>query len=74
MAECIFRQIIKGELPCAKIYEDERVISFLDINPINGGHTLVLPKNHYATLFECFDRGPSRLRSRFSKNRIEAEP
>jgi histidine triad (HIT) family protein len=52
MVECIFCQIIRGELPCAKIYEDERVISFLDINPINGGHTLVLPKIHYATLFD----------------------
>lgn len=52
MAECIFCQIIRGESPCAKVYEDERVISFLDINPINAGHTLVLPKRHYATLFD----------------------
>jgi histidine triad (HIT) family protein len=52
MADCIFCRIIKGELPCAKVYEDERVLSFLDINPINTGHTLVLPKRHYATLFE----------------------
>ncbi len=52
MADCIFCRIIRGELPCAKVYEDERVISFLDINPINAGHTLVLPKKHYATLFE----------------------
>lgn len=52
MADCIFCRIIKGELPCAKVYEDERVTSFLDINPINAGHTLVLPKTHYATLFE----------------------
>jgi len=52
MADCIFCQIIKGELPCAKVYENEYVISFLDINPINAGHTLVLPKRHYATLFE----------------------
>ncbi len=52
MADCIFCQIIRGELPCAKVYEDQRVISFLDINPINAGHTLVLPKRHYATLFD----------------------
>ena len=52
MADCIFCRIIKGELPCAKVFEDDRVISFLDINPINAGHTLVLPKRHYATLFE----------------------
>ncbi len=52
MADCIFCRIIKGESPCAKVYEDERVISFLDINPINAGHTLVLPKRHYMTLFD----------------------
>jgi histidine triad (HIT) family protein len=52
MADCIFCQIIKGELPCAKVYEDDRVISFLDINPITAGHTLVLPKRHCVTLFE----------------------
>ena len=52
MADCIFCRIIRGELPCGKVFEDDRVFSFLDINPINPGHTLVLPKNHYATLFE----------------------
>jgi histidine triad (HIT) family protein len=52
MADCIFCRIIRGELPCAKVYEDEFVIGFLDINPINPGHTLVLPKRHYGTLFE----------------------
>lgn len=52
MTDCIFCKIVRGEIPCAKLYEDERVISFLDINPINAGHALVLPRNHYATLFE----------------------
>ncbi|MFZ2447210.1 MAG: HIT family protein [Syntrophobacteraceae bacterium] len=52
MADCIFCQIIRGQLPCAKVYEDERVISFLDINPVNAGHTLVVPKTHYETLFD----------------------
>lgn len=52
MADCIFCRIILGELPCAKVFEDDLVISFLDINPVSGGHTLVLPKRHYATLFE----------------------
>ncbi|NLJ29075.1 MAG: HIT domain-containing protein, partial [Deltaproteobacteria bacterium] len=53
MTDCIFCKIVRGEIPCAKLYEDDRVISFLDINPINPGHALVLPKNHYATLFEA---------------------
>jgi histidine triad (HIT) family protein len=52
MPACIFCQIVKGELPCAKLYENELVLSFLDINPINPGHALVIPKAHYATLFE----------------------
>lgn len=52
MAECIFCKIIKGEIPCAKIYEDDQVLSFVDIGPINPGHALVLPKAHYATLLD----------------------
>jgi histidine triad (HIT) family protein len=52
MSDCIFCQIVNGRLPCAKVYENERVISFLDINPINAGHTLVVPKIHYGTLLD----------------------
>ena len=52
MTECVFCKIAQGRLPCAKIYEDERVIGFLDINPVNPGHTLVLPKLHYVTLLD----------------------
>ena len=48
---CVFCKIIKGEIPCHKIYEDENTISFLDINPIAEGHALVIPKTH-ATLVE----------------------
>lgn len=43
---CIFCKIIAGQIPCTKIYEDERSFAFLDINPINEGHTLVIPKHH----------------------------
>ncbi|NTU48179.1 MAG: HIT family protein [Syntrophobacteraceae bacterium] len=52
MADCIFCKIAKGEIPCAKICEDERALGFVDIGPINPGHALVIPKKHYATLFE----------------------
>jgi len=52
MADCIFCKIVRGEIPCAKVYEDDLVLSFLDINPINPGHTLVLPKEHYASLLD----------------------
>ena len=47
MAECIFCKIIKGDIPAAKIYEDELIVAFLDIAPINFGHVLVIPKEHH---------------------------
>ena len=43
---CIFCMIANGEIPSNKIYEDESVIAFLDINPTSYGHTLVVPKEH----------------------------
>lgn len=50
MAETIFTKIIRGEIPCHKVYEDERVFAFLDISPLAEGHTLVVPKEAAATL------------------------
>ena len=47
MSECIFCKIINGEIPSRKIYEDELIYAFLDISPINYGHTLVIPKEHH---------------------------
>ncbi|AGT27366.1 HIT family protein [Borrelia miyamotoi] len=46
MSECIFCKIVKDEVACYKVYEDELVLAFLDINPLNIGHTLVIPKQH----------------------------
>ena len=51
-ASCLFCRIIRAELPCAKVYEDETVLAFLDIHPIAKGHTLVVPKAHAPTLFD----------------------
>lgn len=50
MADTIFGRIIRGEIPCFKVYEDDRVLSFLDIFPLARGHTLVIPKEPAATL------------------------
>ncbi|MEK9182154.1 MAG: HIT domain-containing protein [Patescibacteria group bacterium] len=47
MDECIFCKIIKGTIPVAKIYEDDEILAFLDIKPVNHGHALVIPKKHY---------------------------
>ena len=45
--DCIFCKIVKGEIPCAKIYEDDDVLAFLDISQTTEGHALVVPKEHY---------------------------
>lgn len=47
---CIFCQIVDGEIPSHTVYEDETVFAFLDANPLAPGHTLVIPKNHYERL------------------------
>ena len=52
MDDCIFCKIIKGEIPSFKVYEDEKVFAFEDINPISPGHTLVIPKNHAENIWE----------------------
>lgn len=44
MEDSIFTKIVKGEIPCHKVYEDEKTLAFLDINPTQPGHTLVIPK------------------------------
>ena len=47
---CVFCKIIRGELPCVKLYEDDKVIVFLDIAPISKGHALVVPKEHHVSI------------------------
>jgi len=52
MEACIFCKIVKGEIPCSKVYEDDATLAFLDINPVTEGHTLVIPKHHSENLYE----------------------
>lgn len=47
MSDCIFCKIVTGAIPAHKIYETDSLLAFLDINPTNPGHTLVIPKTHY---------------------------
>ena len=49
---CIFCKIIKGEIPSSKLLENERFIVFMDIGPVNPGHTLIVPKAHMETIFD----------------------
>lgn len=51
----VFTKIINGEIPCYKIYEDDKTIAFLDINPETKGHTLVIPKNEIDKIYELPD-------------------
>lgn len=48
--DCLFCKILKGDIPSRKIYEDDYVLAFLDINPDTVGHTLIIPKKHYKDL------------------------
>lgn len=52
---CVFCRIIGGEEMVSLVYEDDRAIAFLDIQPMSTGHTLVVPKDHYETLFDLPD-------------------
>ena len=56
MEDCIFCKIIKGDIPSFKVYEDEDVFAFEDINPIAQGHTLVIPKKHAKDLREIDEK------------------
>ncbi len=49
---CIFCKIVNGEIPCAKVFENDDILAFLDISPFSFGHTLVIPKKHYANTLE----------------------
>ena len=56
MTDCIFCKIIKGEIPSTKVYGDKETYAFLDINPINYGHVLVVPKRHSENLLEMNEK------------------
>ncbi len=52
MSDCIFCKIIKGEIPSAKVFENENVVAFLDISQVTKGHTLIIPKVHKENIYE----------------------
>ncbi|UCD53529.1 MAG: HIT family protein [Phycisphaerales bacterium] len=53
MDDCVFCKMIAGEIPVTKVYENEKVLAFLDIGPVSDGHTLVIPKQHFEKVHEC---------------------
>ncbi len=52
---CLFCKIVRGEIPSAKVLETDHAVAFLDINPVNRGHVLLVPKAHHATLADLPD-------------------
>ncbi|RYP73431.1 hypothetical protein DL771_003603 [Monosporascus sp. 5C6A] len=61
MAACIFCKIIKGEIPCFKLFESEKTLAYLDIGPLAKGHALVIPKFHGAKLQDIPDEHLSEI-------------
>ena len=61
MSDCIFCQIVSGQIPSSKVYEDEEVLAFLDITQVTTGHTLVIPKKHYRNVLEMDAEAASSL-------------
>ena len=53
MSDCLFCKIIAGEIPSGKVYEDDKVYAFRDINPQATVHVLIVPKKHMANVLEC---------------------
>ncbi len=52
MEGCVFCKIVKGEIPCSKVYENDRVLAFDDIHPLAPVHVIIIPKEHVATLLD----------------------
>ena len=61
MEECVFCKIIQGKIPSFKIWENEKHLAFLDINPINPGHTLLIPKKHNEYLWDLNNKEYTEL-------------
>lgn len=63
MSDCIFCKIIKGEIPCSKVYEDDDILVFDDIHPMAPVHVIMIPKKHIATLMDIdADHGDVAMR------------
>jgi len=61
MENCVFCKIVKGEIPSEKIWEDDNVLAFLDINPLTKGHALVIPKKHFENIFDIDENVLERI-------------
>jgi histidine triad (HIT) family protein len=63
MEDCIFCKIAAGDIPCAKVYEDQRVLAFDDIRPMAPVHVIVIPRKHVATFMDVDNEGMADLQA-----------
>lgn len=61
MSDCLFCKIVNGEIPAAKVYEDDDVLAFLDIAQVTKGHTLVIPKQHFENMYDLPSEAAAKL-------------
>src|ERR1043166_8065048 len=61
MADTIFSKIIAGEIPCHRVYEDDKVLAFLDVGPLSKGHTLVIPKEPAGTIDQLSEESAAAI-------------
>ncbi len=61
MADCVFCKIVSGEYTSSKIYEDDSILAFLDIQPVNNGHLLIVPKKHVELIANLDDETSSKM-------------
>jgi len=66
MEDCVFCKITTGEIPCRKVYENEKVLAFEDIHPMAPIHVVIIPKKHIATLMDVDAEGTADLQSMMS--------
>jgi histidine triad (HIT) family protein len=59
--DCIFCKIVKGELPCQKVWEDEKHLAFLSIDSVCDGHTIIIPKEHFENIFDISEESIAGL-------------
>ena len=71
--DCVFCKIVNGGIPSSKVYEDKNSLAFLDINPLNKGHTLVIPKKHYETIADIPESEVAELMKVVKKVGIAAQ-
>jgi histidine triad (HIT) family protein len=66
-ANCVFCKIVAGQIPCVRLFEDDRTLAFMDINPAHDGHCLVIAKDHFPTVFEISEEAFAAVASSVRK-------